>query len=232
MIDLHCHILPGVDDGPQELEESLAMARLAARDGIRTIVATPHLPPPAFADHPWIEEQVARLNAALQEEGLPVQVLAGAEVPAVPEVLEHLAELPRLGGGAYVLLEPPLMGFPNYLEEVVFGMQLAGVRVALAHPERTALIRVRPEVFERLAQRECVMQMNVESVTGRAGWATRRLALGLLRDSPQCVVATDAHDAVRRPPLLSPLARALRKKGGEARFRELTEEQPGGILGG
>ena len=232
MIDLHCHILPGVDDGPKELEESLAMARLAAQDGIRTIVATPHLVPHAFSEHPWIAESVARLNAACREAGLPLEILPGAEVPAVPEVLEHLAALPRLGGGGYVLLEPPLVGLPNYLEELVFGLQLAGVKVVLAHPERTQLMRVKPEVFQKLAERGCLLQINADSLVSRAGWVTRRLTQKLLRDQPGVVLATDAHDAVYRPPLLTRAAAALRRLGGEARFREMTVDRPGEVVGG
>ncbi len=207
------------------------MARLAAADGIRIVVATPHLVPHAFADHPWIEESVTRLNAACREEGLPLQILPGAEVVAAPEVLQHLAALPRLGAGGYVLLEPPLVGLPNYLEELVFGLQLSGAEVVLAHPERTQIMRVKPEVFSRLAERGCVLQINVASLTGGAGRVTRRLAQGLVRDFPACVLATDAHDALHRPPLLARAATALRKLGGEARFREMTVERPGRVVG-
>jgi protein-tyrosine phosphatase len=231
MIDLHCHILPGVDDGPQGEEEALAMARVAVEDGIRVIVATPHLGPADFAHHPWIAEQVCLLNAALQAEGLPLRVLPGAEVVATPEVLEHLPALPRLGGGAYLLLEAPLTGLPNYLEELVFGLQLAGTRVALAHPERTQLIRAKPEVFRRLAERGCVLQLNAASLLGRQGRETRRLAVELLQEFPECVVASDAHDALYRPPRLAAAAAAFRKLGGEARFREVVEERPGRMVG-
>ncbi len=232
MIDLHCHILPGVDDGPIEIEESLAMARRAYADGIRNLVATPHLLPQHFDDHGWIQEQVARLNAILAEQDLALQVLPGAEVAAVPEILAHVRNLPRLASGSCVLLEVPLIGLPNYLEEVVFALQLAGLRPVLAHPERSQLIRAQPEVVRRLAERGCVLQINAPSLLGRAGRAERRLALGLLRDYPDCVVASDAHDALYRPPVLSPTQRAFARLGGEARFREVVHDLPAKLLAG
>lgn len=231
MIDTHCHILPGVDDGPEGMEEALAMARVAIADGIHTIVATPHLPPTGFAHHPWIAEQVALFQQALDREGLPLRVLPGAEVVAAPEVLEFLPGLPRLGAGAYLLLETPLLGLPTYLEELVFAIQLAGTRVALAHPERTQLIRAKPEVIRRLAERGCVLQLNASSLLGRHGRMTRRLALELLRDFPGCVVASDAHDALYRPPRLTPAAVAFRRRGGEARFREVVQTRPRELVG-
>lgn len=232
MIDLHCHILPGVDDGPVQIEESLAMARQAYADGIRTLVATPHLLPQHFDDHAWIQEGVTRLNAVLAEQDLALQVLPGAEVVAAPEVLAHARNLPRLGSGSCVLLEVPLIGLPNYLEEVVFALQLAGVRPVLAHPERSQLIRAQPEVIQRLAERGCVLQINGASLLGRAGRAERRIALGLLRDYPDCVVASDAHDALYRPPVLSPARRAFVRLGAEARFREVVHDLPAKLLAG
>ncbi len=230
MIDTHCHILPGVDDGPESREEALAMARVAVADGIHTVVATPHLTPGDFAHHPWIAEQVTLLQQALEQQGLPLRVLPGAEVVAAPEVLEYLPGLPRLGSGAYLLLETPLMGLPTYLEELVFAIQLAGTRVALGHPERTQLMRAKPEVIRRLAERGCVLQLNVSSLLGRHGRMTRRLALELLREFPACVVASDAHDALYRPPRLAPAAAVFRRVGGEARFREAVETRPGEMV--
>ncbi len=230
MIDLHCHILPGVDDGPATLQESLAMLRLAAADGVRTIVATPHLPPEAFSESPWIAEAVARLGEVCREEGLPLELLPGAEVPAVPEVLAHLERLPRLAGGEYLLLEPPLAGLPNYLEDIVFNLQLIGIKVILAHPERTQLLRAKPELFPRLAERGCLLQINATSLERRVDRGTRRLAAGLLRAHSECVLASDAHDALYRPPLLRRALGALRTLGGEARFRELTEEGPAAVV--
>jgi protein-tyrosine phosphatase len=231
MIDLHCHILPGVDDGPTTLEESLAMARVAVADGLRVVAATPHLAPADFADHPWIAAGVASLTAALQAESLPLEILPGAEIAAAPELLDHLPTLPRLGDSSWLLLEPPLLGLPNYLEEIVFALQLAGLKVILAHPERSQLMSIRPEIIQHLAERGCVLQINVASLLGRHGWATRKAARQLLQQYPNCVLATDAHDALRRPPKFTPAARALRRYGGAPRFRELTEGRPGGIVG-
>ena len=231
MIDLHCHILPGVDDGPATLEEALAMARVAVADGLRTVAATPHLQPADFAHHPWIAAGVAALREALQAASLPLQIIPGAEIACAPELLDHFPTLPHLGASPWILLEPPLLGLPNYLEEVVFAMQLAGIKVILAHPERSQLMGIMPEIIQRLAERGCVLQINVASLLGRHGWATRKTARKLLQEYPNCILATDAHDAVRRPPQLTPALRPLRRFGGDPRFHELTEERPGGMVG-
>jgi protein-tyrosine phosphatase len=231
MIDLHCHILPGVDDGPRTLAESLAMARLAAADGVTAIAATPHLPPGAFAEHAWIGEGVAALNAALQAEQIPLTIFPGAEIMAVPEVLEHKDRLPHLGAGPYLLLEVPLVGLPNYLEELVFALQLAGLRPVLAHPERSHLARHDLPLILRLAERGCILQINADSLLGRNGRAIRGLATRLVREVPACILASDAHDAIYRPPTLARARRAFRGPQAETRFREVVSDRPEKILG-
>lgn len=233
MIDLHCHILPGVDDGARDMEEALAMARLAVGDGISTIVATPHLQPQDFGNPQYILEGVSGLQEALQAEDLPLEVLPGAEVPAVPEVLEHLDTVPRLGPqDRYLLLEIPLVGMPTYMEEMVFSLQLAGITPVLAHVERSQFTQRNPDVLLRLAERGCPLQINADSLLGRNGRAVRTLAQRLLREVPGCILSTDAHNADQRPPLLSPALPAFRRLGGEGRFREVTQVWPAKILAG
>lgn len=233
MIDLHCHILPEIDDGAEDMQEALAMARLAVGDGISTIVATPHLPPQALGDPGYILEQTQLLQEALQAEGLPLKVLPGAEVPALPEVLEHLDTVPCLGHqDQYLLLEIPLAGLPVYVEEMVFSLQVAGLTPVLAHAARSQFAQRNPEVLLRLAERGCPLQLNVDSLLGRNGRVVRNLARRLLREVPNCVLASDAHNTVHRPPLLSPALPVFRRLGGEERFQEVTQTGPAKILAG
>src|SRR5438874_5472595 len=139
MIDIHCHILPGLDDGPPTLEESLALARAAAEGGTETIVATPHI----RRDHPFEPEEVgpatARLNEALESEGIPLRVVPGGELS-----ISRAAELDRdtlatvaIGGGPYMLVESPYTHLGGLLEETLFDLQVQGFHPILAHPERS-----------------------------------------------------------------------------------------------
>ena len=234
MVDLHCHILPGIDDGATTLEQSLEMARLAVADGIHTIVATPHLPPHDLARAAAaVRPAVLELQAALDAAGLPLRLLPGAEVPAMPEVLTCLeALLPPEVSGRYLLLEMPFAGHPNYLEKLAFACQVRGVRPVLAHPERSQFVRQHLDVLRRLAERGALLQINADSLLGRTGRAARVLAHRLLREFPGCVVASDAHDPRRRPPLLTPARRAFRHLGGEERFRQVTSDLPENLLAG
>jgi protein-tyrosine phosphatase len=236
MIDLHCHILPGVghgDDGPRDLETALSMARIAVEDGLTTLVATPHLLLPDLPDPSYLREHATAFAAAVRAEGLALEILPGAEIAADWSLLDHLDTLPRLGTqDRYILLEVPLNTLPDYLERLVFELQVRGVRPVLGHPERTQLAAQAPEVLLRLAERGCPLQLNADSLTGRSGRAIRAVATRLLREVQHCVLASDAHDPDWRPPVLSPARRALRALGGEERFRQLTEEYPRKILAG
>lgn len=234
MLDLHCHILPGLDeDATPDLDSALALARLAVADGVTTLVATPHLLPHEVERSTAIRGRVAGFSARLREAGLPLEVLPGAEVVATWELLDHLDTLPRLGSqDRYLLLETPFAGVPDFLPELIFALQVRGLQPVLAHPERSPLARERFDLLLRLAETGCPLQINVTSLTGRQGWLVKRLALRLLRRVPGCVIASDAHDALYRPPLLSPARRAFRSLGGEERFRQVTEEYPRRILAG
>ncbi len=235
MIDLHCHILLRVppDDGPASVEGVLDMARVALGDGISTIVATPHLSFEDLAHPESIPARVEQVQEVVATAGLAVQILPGAEIPAVWEALEHAQALPFLGEQRrYVLLEVPLAGLPDYLPQLVFSLQVKGLQPVLAHPERTQLAHRNPNLLLELAERGCPLQLNADSVAGRWGRPARTTALRFLREVEHCVLATDAHDARQRPPLLSVARRAFRGLGGEKRFQQVTEEYPRKILSG
>jgi protein-tyrosine phosphatase len=236
MIDLHCHLLPGVghgDDGPPDLETALAMARLAVAEGLTTVVATPHLLPTDLADPGYLREHAETFAAHVQAEGLALQILPGAEIAADWSLLDHVHTLPALGEQSrYLLLEVPISSLPDYLERLVFELQVRGRQPVLGHPERTQLGQRSPEILLRLAERGCPLQLNADSVTGRNGPAVRALARRLLREVEHCVLASDAHDPRWRPPQLAPARPAFRALGGAERFRQVTEEYPRKILAG
>lgn len=229
MIDLHCHILPGLDDGPATMEESLAMARMAAADGVRIIVATPHVDREFQEPDPeLVRRLVVSLNRALGAEGLPLRVLPGAEAPAEPELLEALqaGQVLTVGDrGRHVLVELPTNAPATYAPELFFRLQLAGYTPVVAHVERAAIFRVQPNMLRDFHERGYRLQMNVSSLS--SGFTTRRYARQLLREGLVDILASDGHDTRRRKPLLTGARRALRSA---ELFEELTLTNPGELL--
>ncbi len=236
MIDLHSHVLPGIDDGPSSVEGSLALARAAAESGVRTLVATPHI------DHTYglaparVHEAVERLGVRLREEGIPLDVLPGGEVALsrCSELSDEDLRAVCLGGGPYVLLESPLQAVAVALEPAVFELQVRGFRVLLAHPERSPIFMRDPERLRRLVDRGALCQITAGSLHGRFGRTVRSYTLTLLREGLVHDVASDAHDDQRRPPgLREGLAAAERDvRGLDELAGWLTEEAPAAILRG
>ncbi len=202
MIDLHSHVLPGLDDGPQHMEGSVALARAAAAVGTRTLVATPHI----RDDHPFaieaIEEGVASVNTALTEAKVDLRVLAGAEV-----ALSNAAELDDatlhtlcLGAGPYLLVESPHTHAPELVERVLFDLQTRGFRPVLAHPERSPSFLSDPDRLRRILERDVLCSVTALSMVGGFGGVPRSFSSRLFAEGLVHNVASDAHDSRRRPP--------------------------------
>lgn len=223
MIDLHCHLLPGLDDGPETLDEAVAMARIAVADGITTVVATPHMFDGAFEVAPERRDTaLAELTARLAAEAIPLRVLAGGECRIHEHLLTRLqTAAPRYtlnGTGRCCLLEWPEGVVPPHFEQFLFAAQIAGLQVLLAHPERHADIQRKPELLERLVERGLLLQISAGSLTGAYGRGARRAAERLLAAGSVRVLATDAHDPDSRPPLLTAaVERAVELLGPVAR---------------
>jgi len=234
MIDLHCHILPGLDDGSPDLATSLEMARIALDDGIETIVATPHWFVDAGPTPAQIRTATRQLQAALADGDLPLTVLPGAEVRADPQLAE-MAKCDEVmtvaDGGEYLLMEPPFIGIPNYLEQLCFELQVAGITPILAHPERAEIAQHQPEMYERLVERGCLIQVNAPSLHGEYGRTIAEIAADLIRRGLAHIVASDAHNTTSRPPVISDVRRAVVQGAGENAFRKMTELVPSKIIG-
>lgn len=236
LVDLHSHILPGVDDGPETLEGTLAFARAAVAGGTSQIVATPHVDRHHYIEPEAIGPAVDDLNEALAARGVALTVHAGAEV-AIPRLLDlddgQLASL-TLGDGHYLLLECPFQQLAGDLDTLVFGAQARGFGVVLAHPERSPVFLRNPAGLRRLVESGVLVQLTASAVTGDFGGRVREYSLALLRDDLVHVVASDAHDHGRRPPdLTSWIAAAAREVPGiEARAGWLCEDVPAAILAG
>lgn len=239
MIDLHCHLLPGVDDGPETLAESIAMARTAYEDGIHTIVVTPHegewLRRRGPEAGPALVEEVRQLETQIRQAGIPLTLHPGLEVELDLDLAARLraGQARALGTGPYFLLELPAYQRTLYLEEVVFQAQLAGWWPILAHAERYPFVQENPQVLFSLVQRGVLVQVTVRSLTGAVGRTARDTALRLLRRGLAHVLATDGHSAAGpRRPVLSPGVAAAARVVGPERAQDMVTKVPQRILEG
>jgi protein-tyrosine phosphatase len=231
MIDLHCHVLPGIDDGPETIERSIELARAARVAGIDTLVATPHVNARTPNDAHTIAARVDEVNARLAEEGVDVEVLPGAEI-AITHLAEiEPAELSRLtlGGGGWLLVEPPFTLVAPGLEGLVMGLQREDFGVVLAHPERCPALQRDRDVVRSLVDAGVLMSITAGSLVGRFGGEVRSYALELAQEGLLHNVTSDAHDSVRRPP---GLASEMRQAGLAPLADWLTRAVPGAILDG
>jgi protein-tyrosine phosphatase len=231
MIDLHCHLLPGIDDGPRDLDGSLAIARRAVREGIETIVATPHVNSRYRNEAGTIAAAAESVREALAREEVPLQVLSGAEIAVnylAERELSGLGSL-TLGGGEWLLIEPPFAPVASGLVSTVQGLLWDGHRVVLAHPERSPAIHRDVSIVRRLADEGVLMSLTAGSLAGSFGSQARRMALALLDEGLAHNVASDAHDAGNRPPSI---AAEIAQAGFADLTVWLTEEVPAAVLAG
>lgn len=233
MFDLHCHLLPGIDDGSPDLETSLAMARAFAEQGVECVACTPHILPGLYHNSgPQIRRAVAALQAKLAEAGIPLKIVTGADNHIIPDFVDGLrrGHLLSLADTAYVLVEPPHHVAPARLDELFFNILVAGYVPVLTHPERLSWIETKYDVMRTLAERGVWMQITSGSLRGSFGkrpryWAERMLSEGLVH-----ILATDAHNVRARPPDLLEGRDAAARLVGEAEAEHLVFTRPKGIL--
>jgi protein-tyrosine phosphatase len=220
MIDIHTHVLPGIDDGPQDTVGSVAMAHLAAERGTRTLVATPHV----RQDHrkvviEEIQERARTLNRLVRDYGIDVFIVPGGEVglSRALEMPDEDLELVTLGGnGRDLLIETPYGQLPSVFESLLASLVERGFRVTLGHPELNPSFQSDPERLGRVADSGIVVQITAGSLAGRRS-ASRSLAFRALEEGWASVLASDAHSAEWRPPDLNPgLVAARRAMPGAA----------------
>ena len=236
MIDLHSHILPGLDDGPSTMEGSLALARAAVASGTRTILATPHIDGHFGIGPERIAEGLAELTEALEQAAIPLEVRSGGEIAIwrLIDLDDAALRALALGGGPHVLVESPFSPVVGDFEPMVLDLQQRGFRVLLAHPERCPAFQRDPERLERLVQAGALAQVTAGSMAGAFGSTVRRFTVALLREGLVHVVASDAHDDRQRPPGLTIGFPALESElpGLGAQQRWMTELAPAAILDG
>jgi protein-tyrosine phosphatase len=229
MVDIHCHILPGIDDGPAELSESLKMAEIAVADGITRIVATPHVKGEVHSPE-FLSERVRQFNDKLQRTYTPLQVLKGADVSFLlpPVVVARYT----INDGPYFLLEFPHSHLPHNADEIVFKIQLGGLRPIITHPERNPSIIRDPDLLFRLIDAGCLVQVTAGSLTGEFGADSKSCAHYLLKKRRVHFLATDAHSATHRRPVLSAAVKEAAAVIGSQPALDLVTTNPAAVIAG
>ena len=231
--DLHCHLLWATDDGPRDAAESLRLCELLVEHGFTEAAPSPH----AWPDLPGPGENAARraeLQALLEEKGVPLQLHPGAENRLDGALLDRaaLGDARPIGAGTWVLVEAPhTLPLPG-AEQLCFRLQVKGLRVLIAHPERCRAFHDDPSLARRLVDAGCALQVEIGSLAGHYGKPPRRLAQRLLDDGLVTIAASDVHHPESGQRLLSEGMPALRKAVGEAALQRLLDRNPRRILRG
>jgi protein-tyrosine phosphatase len=217
VIDLHTHVLPGLDDGPADMAGALALAQLAKTTGVRTLVATPHIRDDHHFPLDAIPRRTSELNSALAAAGVDAEVLSGGEVAIskAPELTDAELAALCLGSGPYLLVESPYTHAPELLENALFDLLGRGFQPILAHPERSPSFLSDFVRLARIVEHGVLCSVTAHSMAGGFGHAVRRFTAHLFAEGVVHNVASDAHDGIRRPP------------GLRHGFEELDSELPG-----
>ncbi|NIM01275.1 MAG: capsular biosynthesis protein [Acidobacteria bacterium] len=236
MIDIHSHILPGIDDGVKTEDDAVEFARLALSDGIETIVATPHCKEGFFFnDRSKVLQEVEKLRARLATEGVGIRVEPGAEVHICPDLVQRIADgrAPTLmDNRRTLLLELSLSQYPVELENLVFELKLAGLEVVFAHPERIRYFQDDLSRYEAVIRQGATGQITSGSILGVFGTDVGDFSEELLTKGLVHVIASDAHNTRGRPPLLGEAVEVSADWIGEARARAMVNEAPRSLLDG
>lgn len=237
LVDIHAHLLPGIDDGPADLEQALALARAAANSGIHTLVATPHL----RADFPAVDvyevpERCKAMQEAIDREGIDLRVIPGSETSlqwALEASSEELALASYNRRGRDLLVETPSTGLSG-VEAMLWELRLRGLRITLAHPERGADSTHDRPVLERLAGQGVLLQVNADALVRGRRSSTGRMAEWLCKEGLAHVLASDAHRATSWRPvtMLAEAVDELAALVGEPRARWMAASVPGAIVAG
>lgn len=237
MIDLHCHLLPGIDDGPEDLATALRLARHAVAAGIRTSVVTPHMHPGRYANRAAnIRAAAASFQQSLDANGIALKILCSAEVRLDHEILSWVGEeqIPYLGhwqGERVMLLEFPHSHVPVGADKLVAWLLKQGIRPMIAHPERNKDILRSIDKLLPFVRLGCLLQVTAGAAVGSFGEYAQARAVDLLSRGWVTVLASDAHNMEARPPELEPGRVAAAKIVGEEESWKLVRDRPAEIIG-
>ncbi|RJP84269.1 MAG: tyrosine protein phosphatase [Desulfobacteraceae bacterium] len=229
MIDVHCHILPGMDDGPSDLHESLEMAEIASKGGIRQIIATPHVSGGKYSPQD-ISQRTDQFNRLLKQNRISVQVYPGAEVSVSLDPI--LFPKYTLNNTNYILLEFPHGHLPSYAGKLLLWLCSKGLKPVIAHPERNYSVIRSPEILLKLLNNNIYVQITAASITGDFGVDIKYCADFLLDSGKVDLIASDAHSMQFRTPAISEAVAVAAKKIGNRAAQRLVSTNPAALLAG
>jgi len=235
-IDIHCHCIPGIDDGPGTLPEGLALCRALVDDGIKTVIATPHQLGrfDCFNDAQKIRESVCSLNEQLKNNGVELTVLPGGDVRVDERICRLLNEdriLTLADGGEYILLELPAEIFID-IEPLLFELSSLGIRAIISHPERHPVLPRRRDILLRWLDNGTFLQITAASLLGDFGPVPKKIAWQLLESGLALLVATDSHNLHSRRPRMDSAFQCISAKLGGSVARLVCIENPLRVLEG
>ncbi|MCI0469177.1 MAG: tyrosine protein phosphatase [Nitrospirae bacterium] len=229
-IDIHCHILPGIDDGPADVSESIEMVNIAAEDGISHIFATPHIRDGIYNNRPdTIINAIKNLRQRISDK---IKVLHGADVHVRPDLIKELerGNILTLNGSGYLLIELPTYSIPPHLENLLFNLIHRKITPIITHPERQALLMNDLRMLSELRDSGAMIQVTAKSITGGFGREIQKITLKMIKKEMVDFVATDAHNVTSRPPLLSDAYNEVKKRFGSSAADRLFLLNPQKIL--
>lgn len=236
MIDIHCHILPGYDDGASTLEESMTMIRMAVSSGVTGIVATPHFrgDPQSLEAAVYLKQLYLQLEDAIRQAGLPLQLYFGAEILCMPQTVEmaQQGQLPTLGNTRYVLTEFFFNETFSYMDEILTGIAQAGYIPVVAHPERYETIQRDPRRLIHWFRKGYIIQLNKGSILGAFGHRAEMAADWILSSGLAHVVASDAHSASHRTTDMTSLRARLLDEYESDYVQILMDQNPARLIRG
>ena len=233
MIDLHCHFLPGIDDGAATADEALALARAAVANGISHAVMTPHIHAGVFENRKSeIDRHLGNFRDLLRQAGIPLAISAGGEVRIGHELIELVEQdqipyLGTLGGDRIMLLELPHGNVPVGADRLVAWLRARGIRPLIAHPERNKDVMRSIDKIRPFVAAGCLLQITAGSLTGRFGPLAQQRAQQMLKEDWVFAVATDAHNLEHRPPELAEGREVVASVLGADEAELLTRANPG-----
>ena len=236
MIDIHAHILPCIDDGPDNLDKALEIAWKACKTGTKIMVATPHTLNGLYRnDRDKILCEVENFKKALKNSDIPLDILPGADIALTPELLPCLesGKLMTINdGGRYLLAELPPYYLPEKIHEIIFGLKTRGITPVITHPERDGIIMKDPEILSGFIERGCLVQITAMSLTGGFGNKIRAFSAGLVKAGMIHIIASDCHSTDMRPPSLEPALDAAAGLVGFAEAMKMVEAIPQALIKG
>ena len=237
MIDLHAHILPGLDDGPKDVSESLEMCRLAQMDGVTTMVAAPHMNDGVYdVSRQTLLDSVSTFQDQLITSNIQLKVVPGGDVHASPDLLEKIeaGNAMTVGDlGKHIILELPSDVLPEGLADLLFKLQVAGITPIISHPERNGAIQAKPELAQSMVKAGALLQATAASIVGDFGSTVQQCAHDLLKRGLVHLVATDMHSIKKRPPgRMSSARRIVAQLLSDEQADEIFDIRPEKILAG